>query len=95
MAKTFKETGLFSREELIKFGYAAPTKKEAKTFELPPFVPFEHRRYLPLHIQVMFVDTPVGVNGTEELIFPLRTFGPVAKVAVEPLQAPVFDDVPV
>lgn len=70
--KTFKETGIFSQAELIARGYAAATKKLAKDFELPPFVPQEDRRYLPLHIQVQFSDTPLGVNGTEEIVYPLR-----------------------
>jgi hypothetical protein len=68
-----KRSAIFTHAELVACGYAAPTKALAKTFELPDFIPAEDRSRLPLHIQVRFVDTPIGVNGTEEMIYPRRT----------------------
>jgi hypothetical protein len=64
---------LYNSHDLRARGYAAATRAEAKSFELPPFCPADDFRFLPLHIQVMFERYPVGVNGTEEMIHKLKS----------------------
>lgn len=74
MAQSFQQTGIMSQAELVRFGYAAATKRERKDFELPEFCLHDHYRYLPLHIQVMFRDEAVAPTGVDELVHYRKDF---------------------
>jgi hypothetical protein len=65
--------GLYMPHEIVAKGYAPATRAEKKTFTLPDFCTREDYRLLPLEIKIMYADKAIGVNGTEEMIHPLRT----------------------
>jgi hypothetical protein len=63
---------MYTREQLILKGYIAVTKRDEKSFELPPFCLHSDYKHLPLHMQVRFTSRPEGIIGYDELVHPLK-----------------------